>query len=94
MLFHDAQYRDDEYLHHVGWGHSCIDHVIAFARKARVGTLVLFHHDPYHTDEQLEELLTEARRRWPGTEEQVCLAQEGMTIELDCDGVRRSPTPG
>lgn len=94
VLFHDAQYRDDEYLHHVGWGHSCIDHVIAFARKARVGTLVLFHHDPYHTDEQLEELLTDARRRWPGAEEQVCLAQEGMTIELDCDGVRRSPTPG
>ena len=21
VLFHDAQYRDDEYPHHVGWGH-------------------------------------------------------------------------
>ena len=26
ILFHDAQYGDDEYPHHVGWGHSCIEH--------------------------------------------------------------------
>ena len=30
--------------------------------KADVGRLVLFHHDPYHTDDELEALLAEARR--------------------------------
>ena len=57
VLFHDAQYGDDEYPNHVGWGHSAFEHVIRFARKADVGTVVLFHHDPYHTDDELDQLL-------------------------------------
>ena len=36
VLLHDAQYGDREYPRHVGWGHSSIDHVLAFARKAQV----------------------------------------------------------
>ncbi|MGH9016058.1 MAG: MBL fold metallo-hydrolase [Acidimicrobiia bacterium] len=88
VLFHDAQYGDDEYPDHVGWGHSCVEHVMGFARKAGVGAVVLFHHDPYHTDDDLEQLLAAARHRWDGSEERICLAHEGMTIELDGDGVR------
>ncbi len=91
VLFHDAQYRDDEYPHHVGWGHSCIEHAMEFAHKADVRTVVLFHHDPYHVDDELDTLVVEARRLWDGTDEQVCLAHEGMTIIVDDDGVRFSP---
>jgi len=88
ILFHDAQYGDDEYPHHVGWGHSCIEHALAFARKAEVGMVVLFHHDPYHNDDELEVLLAEARRQWDGTDERVCLAHEGLKVVLDASGVR------
>ena len=88
VLFHDAQYGDDEYPHHVGWGHSCIEHALAFARKADVGRVVLFHHDPYHNDDELEALLAEARRQWGGSEERVTLAHEGLTVVLDAAGVR------
>jgi phosphoribosyl 1,2-cyclic phosphodiesterase len=88
VMFHDAQYGDDEYPHHVGWGHSCIEHALAFAAKADVGTVVLFHHDPYHNDDELEALLVDARRQWDGTEERVCLAQEGLTVVLDAAGVQ------
>jgi phosphoribosyl 1,2-cyclic phosphodiesterase len=88
VLLHDAQYGDGEYPHHVGWGHSSIDHVLAFARKADVGRVVLFHHDPYHTDDELEALLADALTRCNGSDPSVCLAYEGMTIELDRDGVR------
>jgi ribonuclease BN (tRNA processing enzyme) len=91
VLFHDAQYRDDEYAQHIGWGHSCIEHVMGFARKADARAVVLFHHDPYHTDDELDALLLEARRRWDGADEQVCLAHEGMTIVLDEESVRLSP---
>ena len=94
MLFHDAQYGDDEYPDHVGWGHSAIEHVIGFARKAEVGTVVLFHHDPYHTDDELDELLasTPTNAGTP-TMHAVCLAYEGMTVVLDPGGVRvSSPT--
>jgi phosphoribosyl 1,2-cyclic phosphodiesterase len=83
VLFHDAQYDDDEYPRHVGWGHSCIDDVVAFAKRAGVDNLVLFHHDPYHTDDELETLLESAKVRCAGGRERVCLAQEGMTITLD-----------
>jgi hypothetical protein len=47
----------------------------------------LFHHDPYHTDTELEELLAEAQGKWPGMEDCVSLAYEGMTIVLDNEGV-------
>ena len=82
VLFHDAQYGDHEYPHHVGWGHSAFEHVMCFADKAQVGTTVLFHHDPYHTDDELEALLAEAHERWRTTHERVCLAHEGMTVML------------
>jgi ribonuclease BN (tRNA processing enzyme) len=87
VLLHDGQYRDDEYGAHVGWGHSSIGDAMEFSDKADVERLVLFHHDPYHTDDELELLLTEARSNWPGLEEHVILAREGMTIQLDEAGV-------
>jgi ribonuclease BN (tRNA processing enzyme) len=56
VLIHDAQYGDDEYRHHVGWGHSSISQAIAFAVQADVGQLVAFHHDPWHDDDALDAL--------------------------------------
>lgn len=90
VLFHDAQYGDDEYPDHVGWGHSSIEHVMAFATKAEVDRVILFHHDPYHTDDELEGLLVEARRQCGLVDDSVCLAHEGMTVALDREGVRVS----
>jgi ribonuclease BN (tRNA processing enzyme) len=59
-----------------------------FAEKAGVRNLVLFHHDPYHTDDQLEEVLEEARKNWPLANERVSLASEGMTITFDAEGAQ------
>lgn len=56
LLFHDAQYRPNEYVDRVGWGHSSIEDTIRFAELCRVKKLALFHHDPAHTDEQLDAL--------------------------------------
>jgi phosphoribosyl 1,2-cyclic phosphodiesterase len=87
VLLHDGQYGDHEYPAHVGWGHSRVSDAMEFANKANVDRLVLFHHDPYHTDDELEALLADARTHWPGLEDRVCLACEGMTIALDETGV-------
>jgi phosphoribosyl 1,2-cyclic phosphodiesterase len=87
VLLHDGQYRDDEYPMHIGWGHSSVTQAIEFAGKSRVANLVLFHHDPYHTDEDLEEVLTGVYTKWPETQGHVILASEGMTIELDDSGI-------
>jgi len=93
VLLHDAQYRDHEYRAHVGWGHSGLGDTIAFAEKANVGSLVLFHHDPYHTDDELEELLAEAHRAWPERSDLVRLAHEGMTIGFAAHGVQLTACP-
>jgi ribonuclease BN (tRNA processing enzyme) len=60
-LLHDGEYRDHEYPNQVGWGHSCTADALHFVEKAGVEKLVLFHHDPYHTDVELEKLLAEAQ---------------------------------
>ena len=88
VLLHDAQYRNHEYGAHVGWGHSSLADSVEFAHKAGVRNLVLFHHDPYHTDDELEEVLLEARAIWPSAEDRVCLASEGMTIAFGDGGVQ------
>jgi phosphoribosyl 1,2-cyclic phosphodiesterase len=93
VLLHDAQYGDEEYDRHRGWGHSAIGHVVAFARKAGVERLVLFHHDPYHTDAEIEALVADARAIW-GESERVCSAWEGMTIDLDDGAVSLAAAPG
>ena len=64
LLVHDCQYTDEEYPDHVGWGHSRLSDVLAFAELADAQQLLLFHHDPLHDDDQLDRLHSEARERW------------------------------
>jgi len=62
LLIHDAQYTAEEYAMHVGWGHSSIDHTLAFAAMTGVKRLVTFHHDPQHDDATIDNVIREARR--------------------------------
>jgi phosphoribosyl 1,2-cyclic phosphodiesterase len=57
LLIHDSQFTSEEYIDKVGWGHSSIDHAVRFASIAEVDKLLLFHHDPNHTDNQLDFIL-------------------------------------
>ena len=82
VLFHDSQYSEDEYPNHVGWGHSSIDHVIAFARKVGVRQLVLFHHDPGHSDDDLERLRARALELWGDLPNAPVLAADGMDLDV------------
>lgn len=67
VLIHDAQYTDDEYLRKVGWGHSTLLHALGFAAQAGVGRLVTFHHEPDHSDEEIDRQYDEVRERLPST---------------------------
>lgn len=64
VLIHDAQYTDEEYPSHIGWGHSSISHAIAFAKLTAVGCLIPFHHDPDHEDQALDAIYATAGRDW------------------------------
>ena len=81
LLIHDAQYTDDEYPEHVGWGHSSLPQTLSFAKAAGVKRLVTFHHDPSHDDETISRCLTQvcARGELPFT---VVGGAEGKAFEV------------
>ena len=73
---------------HVGWGHSTIEHALAFAALARVKQLVPFHHDPAHDDDDVE-CLTVAATRSAAPEFPVTAGAEGASLPTRLDpGVR------
>ncbi len=83
VLFHDSQYTEDEYPNHRAWGHSSIAHTVTFGEMTKAKDLVLFHHDPAHSDEQLEVHLKRATELAGGNNGAPVLAYEGMEIELN-----------
>ena len=84
VLLHDSQFTEDEYTERVGWGHSSVAHAVGFARKADVGRLVLFHHDPDRSDAEVDRLTDRASELWNGAARGAppLAAHEGMTIEI------------
>ena len=81
----DTQYTDDEYTDHIGWGHSSLSSVVSLALDANVGKLLLFHHDPNHTDEMIDKMVERARAlvAKSGKPLEVEAAREGAKILLD-----------
>jgi ribonuclease BN (tRNA processing enzyme) len=82
VLLHDGQYTRDEYDARIGWGHSTAEDAVTFAVRAGARRLVLFHHDPMHTDDQLEAMLADAEPLAAEASITVELAREGAVYEV------------
>lgn len=84
VLVMDAQYDREEYNDHLGWGHGCVDEVVALALEADVKHLVLFHHDPDHDDAKVARMADHARQLVAAQKAslKVDAAREGMAVEL------------
>jgi phosphoribosyl 1,2-cyclic phosphodiesterase/CheY-like chemotaxis protein len=84
VLIMDTQYDADEYKRHTGWGHGCLDDVVALASAAEVKTLFLFHHDPNHDDAKVSQMLAHARKLAAARKAKLNIeaAREGLTVEL------------
>ncbi len=67
ILIYDAQYTPEEYKAHVGWGHSTWLEGSNVARDAKANQLVLFHHDPAHSDQMFFNIVQEARLHFGNT---------------------------
>jgi phosphoribosyl 1,2-cyclic phosphodiesterase len=86
LLIHDCQYTDREYPDHVGWGHSPMSDALAFGRRVGAGRLLLFHHDPLHSDDFLDALAGDVVAGWEalgGTPERAELACERCEFVID-----------
>src|SRR5450631_3224178 len=56
LLIHDGQYTDDEFSAKADWGHSTAAYAVHVAAESGVKRLLLSHHDPSHTDRELDRI--------------------------------------
>ena len=86
VLSHDSQYLDPEMPHREGWGHSLAMTTCRLAIAARVGHLVLFHHDPDRSDEELDTIGRMATTELEPHGIRSTIAYEGLEIDLAAAG--------
>lgn len=82
VLIHDAQYTPAQFAQKKDWGHCTLDYALLVAREAGAKRLVLFHHDPSHTDEDLDRLTSELQDRAAGSSVEVIAAREGLVLDF------------
>ena len=78
IFVYDCMYTDEEYPQKIGWGHSTSTAAIETALEAGVKKLVLFHHDPVHSDDKLDEMEAAAVKIFSGT----VSAKDGLELEI------------
>ncbi len=84
LLVHDCQYLPEEMAMRRGWGHSDLTSVVDLALAAGVKKLLLFHHDPWRTDQEVAEMVAQAQERVRGANSALAVdaAQEGSTVSV------------
>jgi phosphoribosyl 1,2-cyclic phosphodiesterase len=76
ILIYDSTYTDDEFPRYVSWGHSTWQEGVRLCDQAGVKRLVIFHHDPGHDDDFMDEVAKAADACRPGT----TVAREGLVL--------------
>jgi phosphoribosyl 1,2-cyclic phosphodiesterase len=83
LLIHDSQYTEDEFVELFDWGHSTPAYAVHVATRAGARRLDMFHHDPGHTDRQIDAMVRAARKIAQSVGKvEVAAAKEGTTVEL------------
>lgn len=82
LLLHGAMFTTAEYESRRGWGHGTVDQAIRLARAADARRLLLVHHHPDRTDEQIDAIVevTRAESCESGRPLEVAAAAEGREI--------------
>lgn len=84
VLIHDATYTESELAEHIGWGHSSAEEATRFAVACNAGTLLLFHHHPDRSDDELAQIVTHCRElaRSLSSPLRVDAAAEGLSLDI------------
>ncbi len=78
LLLHDSQYTASEFETRRHFGHSAVEYAVGLAEAAGVGRLVLFHHDPGRTDDQIDSIVAACQ----GGSTPVSAAAEGTVLTI------------
>ncbi len=82
-LIYDAQFTDAQYARFPHWGHSSASQAREIAEEAQVRQLILFHHDPHRTDDELDQIVME----------QQALARPGLLVTAAFEGMELQRQP-
>lgn len=84
LLIADSQWSDDMYEKRRNWGHPRATTMVDAAVAAGVKRLALFHHDPSHSDSEVDRKIDDCRARAEsqGSKLEVFGAREGMTLKF------------
>jgi phosphoribosyl 1,2-cyclic phosphodiesterase len=77
-VVYDSTYTDEEFPKHIGWGHSTWQEGVRLCTSANVKRLAIFHHDPYHDDDFMDQVAKDAKAEWDGA----LVAVEGMQLDI------------
>ena len=78
VLVHDAPHTAAEFRSRRHLGHSAVEYAVGLAHAAGARKLVLFHHDPSRTDDEIDALVAAQR----GGAVDVVAASEGLVLDL------------
>jgi len=78
VLVHDSQHTAAELPRLAYLGHSAVEYALGLARTCGVGTLVLFHHDPARTDDEIDQIAAACS----GAGVHVIAAFDGLVLEV------------
>lgn len=84
LIIIDAQYTKKEYQQKRGWGHSHYEHVLDVMTASDIKRLALFHHDPSHSDRDIDDIVRHSRQiiKERGRRIECFGAQEGLQVQL------------
>ncbi len=89
LVIHDAQHTRDEFGPKRHWGHCTVDYAVHVAKEAGAHTVALFHHDPTHGDEMLDEINVAAEDHAASRDlGGLITATEGQRVQLATDQTR------
>lgn len=78
VLVHDAQHTAEELPARAHFGHSAAEYAVGLAVEAAARSVLLFHHDPNRTDQEMDRLV----ERFSDARVPVSAGVEGAVLEL------------
>lgn len=82
VFIYDSMYTDEEYHNpkspKIGWGHSTWQEGVKICKAAGVKRYAVFHHEPTHSDDYLDQMAVEVKEAFPNA----FLAREGMIVDV------------
>ncbi len=76
LVLYDGQYTIEEYERRKGFGHSTVEKGLELMEASGAKRLMIVHHDPYHTDEDLKRMEDAVKS------ERVCFAREKLVMSF------------